>query len=377
MAYKKGLQTSDVKINNRIAILKILRKNVSSRVEIAKNLGMSRPAVSSTVNELIEEGLAKEVGKSESTQSGGKRATLLSINSRAAYSISVFINNQDFEIAVMDLSSNIILHKKFKLKYYVDYRITFEEIIVEIRKMIKELIDLGIDNPIIACSVIIKGMVNTETGKLVHSATLPDWSNIPIVDYFQEKLNIPVFIENDARAYTLFELKDKNEINGPLVCINIGSGIGTGVVIDNKIYRGNIGAAGILGHTTVLDGGPLCNCGNRGCWEALISVPAFLKELERTNPAYSDVTLETVIEKYKADDGFIKEIVFNYIGYWLAVGISNIISIFNPREIVIQGKYVEFGNELLQKIKNEVKNRKLSLIDETNISFSTRSSSIN
>ncbi|UOF88755.1 ROK family transcriptional regulator [Fodinisporobacter ferrooxydans] len=367
---KKSLRINDLKESNRIKILELIRQGICSRVEISKVLGMSKPAVSSIVEELISEGLVLEKGHGPSTISGGKKPILLNFNFKAGTIIAVYFNERWYEIALTDLATNIISYAKKSTAIYKDYKRTLDDLIHDIQDLINQRHNNNLP-PILACGIAIKGLVNPQQGTLKYSAALPDWSDVDIGKYLTNRLQVPVFIENDARAITYGETLIGNNTNcHSLICVTMSHGIGTGVVIQDEIYRGSQNGAVTFAHTTLVDNGPLCSCGNYGCWEALASVSAFLKELCKKNSKYQENNLIEIIQQFHDGDPFVSDVLLNYTGYWLGVGIANILNVFNPEKLIIQGDITLAGERLKNKIEEVAKKRALPVTRNVNISFS-------
>jgi glucokinase len=217
---------------------------------------------------------------------------------------------------------------------------------------ISELTALGVGAP---------GLVNPETGILFTSPNLPGWRNIPLRDIMQERLGKKTFLINDANAAALGEFyfgAARGARN--FIYITLSTGIGGGIVIDGKIYAGAIGAAGEVGHMTIDDKGPVCNCGNRGCWETLASGTALAREarhrikegartsiLEYTEGDVGKVTAEVIHNAAEQGDSLAKELIAR-TGYYVGVGLANLINIFNPELIVIGGGLSNIGDMLLK-----------------------------
>ena len=213
---------------------------------------------------------------------------------------------------------------------------------------------------IIAVGVGAPGLINPETGILFTSPNLPGWRDIPLRDTIQEKLGKKTFLINDANAAALGEFyfgAARGTRN--FIYITISTGIGGGIVIDGKIYSGAIGAAGEVGHMTIDDDGPICNCGNRGCWETLASGTALAREarhrieggmrtsiLEYAEGDMEKVTALVIQDAAEKGDSLAKELI-GRTGYYLGVGLANLINIFNPELIVIGGGLSNIGNMLL------------------------------
>jgi len=214
---------------------------------------------------------------------------------------------------------------------------------------------------IYAIGIGAAGISNPETGILFTSPNLPGWRDIPLRDIIQEKLGKKTFLTNDANAAALGEFyfgAARGTRN--FIYITLSTGIGGGIVIDGKIYSGAIGAAGEVGHMTIDDGGPICNCGNRGCWETLASGTALAKEarhrikegvrtsiLEYAEGDVEKVTAQTVHSAAEQSDSLAKELIAR-TGYYVGVGLANLINIFNPELIVIGGGLSNIGDMLLK-----------------------------
>jgi glucokinase len=217
---------------------------------------------------------------------------------------------------------------------------------------ISELAAVGIGAP---------GLSNPETGILFTSPNLPGWRDVPLRDIMQERLGKKTFLINDANAAALGEFcfgAARGAHN--FIYITLSTGIGGGIVIDGKIYSGAIGAAGEVGHMTIDDDGPLCNCGNRGCWETLASGTALAREarrrieegvttsiLEYAGGDMEKVTAQVIHSAAEQGDSLAEELIAR-AGYYVGVGLANLINIFNPELIVIGGGLSNIGDMLLK-----------------------------
>ncbi|WP_165452373.1 ROK family transcriptional regulator [Paenibacillus thalictri] len=358
----KTISKNDMKELNRLSILKTIRSGVCSRAEISASLGLSKPAVSSLVDELIKEGLVVETGRGDSTEAGGKRPILLDFQADAALIAAVSFNNKRYEVALTNLVGKVLFYVKKKITLHSDYRETMDLIVQDIRQLTDKAREQGIQQPVVACGMAIRGLVDTKRGMMRYSAAIP-WIDAPIGDYMGERLGIPIFLENDARAGTYAELLHGNgTYRDALVCVSVGLGIGTGVVINNEVYRGAFDAAVNLAHSTIDHAGPLCRCGNRGCWDALASLTAFGEELSRRDGKYAELDFDAALRMYREGDPAIADVLFNYTGYWLGVGIANILNVFNPEQVIIQGEITNAGPELERKIVEVVQSRALPAV---------------
>jgi glucokinase len=205
------------------------------------------------------------------------------------------------------------------------------------------------------------GISNPEAGILFTSPNLPGLREVLLGDIIQEKLGKKTFIINDANAAALGELyygaaRDARNF----IYVTISTGIGGGIVIDGKIYTGAIGIAGEVGHMTIDDNGPVCNCGNRGCWETLASGTALAREaklriskgvktsiLEYAAGNIENVTPQVIHSAAEKGDKLAKELIAR-TGYYVGVGLASLMNIFNPELIVIGGGLSNLGDMLLE-----------------------------
>jgi glucokinase len=205
------------------------------------------------------------------------------------------------------------------------------------------------------------GISNPEAGILFTSPNLPALRNILLGDIIQERLAKKTFLINDANAAALGEFyfgaaRDANNF----IYVTLSTGIGGGIVIDGRIYTGAIGAAGEVGHMTIDDNGPICNCGNKGCWETLASGTALAREAKRrikegvrtsilkyAEGDVEKVTAQVIHSAAEEGDSLAKELIA-WSGYYVGVGLANLINIFNPELIVIGGGLSNIGDMLLE-----------------------------
>jgi glucokinase len=212
-----------------------------------------------------------------------------------------------------------------------------------------------------AVGVGAAGISNPEAGILFTSPNLPGLREVLLADIIQERLGKKTFIINDANAAALGEFyygaaRDARNF----IYITISTGIGGGIVIDGEIYTGAIGIAGEVGHMTIDDNGPICNCGNKGCWETLASGTALSREaklriskgvktsiLEYAGGDIENVTPRAIHSAAEKGDKLAKELIAQ-TGYYVGVGLASLMNIFNPELIVMGGGLSNIGDMLLE-----------------------------
>ncbi len=228
---------------------------------------------------------------------------------------------------------------------------------------------IGIDR-VSAVGVGAPGLADTRDGILFTSPNLPGWKDVPLRDIIQEKLKEKAFLINDANAAALGEYYfGAAKETSHFIYVTISTGIGGGIVVDGKILNGSRGLAGEIGHMTIADEGPLCHCGNRGCWEALASGTALAKAARNRIEAGGDttilkfaegdiakVTALTVQTAAEKGDPIANELI-RKTAYYFGVGLTNLINIFNPEMIVIGGGLSNMGDRLLKPAYEEAGKR--------------------
>jgi glucokinase len=221
--------------------------------------------------------------------------------------------------------------------------------------------------------IAIAGVLDSKNGILTSSPNLPDWKNVPLKQTIQDRLGLDTFLINDANAAALGEHRFGAGIGAQdLVYLTVSTGIGGGIIIDDKLYEGSTGSAGELGHMTIDADGPRCNCGNYGCLEALASGTAVARvAIERIKAGkisilrdmkenITDITAEDVAKAARQEDKLANEIIAG-ASYYLGIGLANIVNIFNPQVIVIGGGMSKMGGMLIEPAKKIVKQRAFKL----------------
>lgn len=210
------------------------------------------------------------------------------------------------------------------------------------------------------------GIANSEKGIIEYSCNL-GFDNTPMRDYIREKIDKPVYIENDANAAAYGEFvagAAKGAKNA--VCITLGTGVGGGIIIDGKIYSGSNFAGAEIGHMVIDVHGPKCSCGRKGCFEVFSSATGLIRMTREAMEQDKDtlmhkisqerngkVTARTSFDAMRAGDKKAKEVVDEFINY-LAVGITNTINIFQPDILCIGGGVCNEGDTLLLPVKELV-----------------------
>lgn len=205
------------------------------------------------------------------------------------------------------------------------------------------------------------GIIDSENGKVIFSPNLPGWHEVPLEDAVRQRFNVSTYLGNDASLAALGEwcFGVKKQIAN-LIYITVSTGIGGGIICNGKPYTGVLGAAGEIGHMTIDVNGPRCNCGSVGCWETLASGTALAREavkhikegdstsiVEFAGGDLTRVDAKVVFEAANQGDKLANQLIAR-LGYYLGVGLANLVNIFNPELILIGGGVAKMGDLLLE-----------------------------
>ena len=242
----------------------------------------------------------------------------------------------------------------------------YTEIVKDMAELCKKIVsDNGYNmSNIKAVGIGSPGTVCNENGMIVYSNNIK-MHNVPVVEEFRKYINLPVNLENDANAAAYGEYTACGNNAKSFVFMTLGTGVGGGIIIDGKIYRGFNGAGAEIGHSSIVMDGKKCTCGKRGCLESYASVTALIEQTKEMMKKVPDSTMNewekkngkvsgrTAFECAKAGDVAAIEVKNQYIRY-VAEGISNMVNIFQPELFVIGGGISKEGDELLIPIKEFV-----------------------
>jgi len=289
-------------------------------------------------------------------------------NSR--FVIGVDVGATFVKIAKVDLRGSILSKDSIKTKDFQSRDSMISEIVKIIdrlsQKEKKHLAGVGVGIP---------GPVDYEKGVVFNLTNIKGWKNIPIKSILSKRLKgIPVFVDNDANAASIGEATwgaargSKN-----IVCITLGSGLGGGVIIDGKVYRGRSYSAAELGHICIDRNGPKCNCGSNGCFEAFVGNSYMVKDvikkiksgkktqlLALADNKLSNITPKLLDKAAQLGDKFSAEI-WNEMGRNVGIGLSSIINIFNPEIIVIGGGVSKASKHIFSSIKKTIRERSMEI----------------
>ena len=351
---------------NKIKVLGLIREHGTiSRAEIVEISGLSAPTVSRIVKGLIkEERLVESIGIGDS--SGGRPPVMLKFKGEESYVIGIDLGATATRGVLSDLNGKFIEEIKFPTRLNDG----FEEIAGDVSDLIHKLADSdrkAASARIFGVGIAVAGLVDLKKNIIEYS---PDfkWHNVDIVGELRKKIDYPIIFDNVTRLMALGGLSyGKGMKSNNFVCINVGYGIGSGVIIDGELLRGARGFAGEFGHITVeRDSKIQCSCEKYGCLEALASGKAIAntaqrllsdgnnsKILELSKGEISMVSAKTVADAARLGDELSLRI-FNEATEHIGIGIANLVNLFNPEMVIVGGGVSLAGDLFFDNIKRVV-----------------------
>jgi len=341
--------------NIGLALDTIRRHEPISRVDIARLTGLGRSTISGIVGRLLKEGLVQEIG-SASESGMGRRAVLLRLKARALAVAGVKLGPSGIIASLTDLYTEPIVTLTRPLPPGADG----EGVVSGIADAVRTLIDQAGFDPqrVLGVGLVIPGVVDPATGTSLNSY-FPHWRDLSLRDLLEERLELPVMVDNDANAVALAEHRfGAGRGVDQMIGITVGVGIGAGLIVDGHLYRGRKNGAGELGHVVLDMKGPTCVCGKNGCLEALAGDLALVANAAAAVAAGRAtaitplagspdlITREIIVAAAQAGDRLARELL-EQAGQWLGLGVAGAVNLLSPARIVVSGEAALQAGELL------------------------------
>lgn len=348
---------------NTAIILDCLRLNAPlSRARISSRTGLNRSTVSSIVSQLIQEKLVREIEFQKDKL--GRPGMLLELSPDGACAIGVEIGVDFVSIMLADFAAKPIWRKRVALDPEIGQSAFINRAGNLIQKALNQAREKG-SRPL-GIGVGVPGLVDVQQGELVFAPNLK-WSHVPLRQVLMERFDMPVFVENDANAAALGEyyFGVAREVEN-FIYLSADVGLGGGIILGGKLFRGNGGYAGEVGHMAFDPNGASCGCGRRGCWELLVSPRVVVQNIRATlrngadslirelvNGDLDHLTFDQVIEAAQADDPVALSALQD-VARWLGIGIANLVNTFNPELVVLGGGLARASQVLTPVIETTV-----------------------
>jgi predicted NBD/HSP70 family sugar kinase/biotin operon repressor len=340
---------------NRLRVIDALRqRGAISRADVARQTGLSRSTVSSLVADLQAEGLVveREVAAGPRGPEGGRPPVLIALDESAGAVVGIDFGHRHVRVAVSDLSFTVLRERTID----IDVDTAGHQALDVAAALVSDLLeDAGVAaDHVLAAGMGIPGPLDRRTGLMKSRGILPSMDGIDIAVAMEERLDLAVHLDNDANVGALGESTfgaGAGVETGVMAYLRLSAGIGAGLVIGGRPFRGARGIAGEIGHVLVDPQGPICRCGNRGCLETFVAGPALCELLKRS---HGPLTVpELVALAIEGDTGCQR--VIHDAGRVVGRAVADLCNFINPDLVVVGGELSVAGELLLDPMREAVR----------------------
>ncbi|MES2221379.1 MAG: ROK family protein [Acidobacteriota bacterium] len=365
--------TPDKTEQRELAILHLIHSGVNnSRLELARQADLSAASITAIVQRLLSKRLVVE---SEPTRSQlGRRPVPLEVRKDAAYLVGVDLGSFYSRIVITDINGNIL--QKFQTR--TEMQQGRERVLERTFQSIRQTIDTSAlpSGAIKGIGIAHSGVIDSHSGLVLsypRPGQMAEWKNVPLRDIFQNEFQIPCLLEDSVRTTTTAEKwfglgRDLSDF----LYIDVGMGIGAGIFLDGKLYRGAGGRAGEFGHITVDENGPLCSCGNNGCLETVASCAAIIQAVrtaieqgidsrirDLADGDLDNISIELIAAAAAENDSLAFRVLQKAASY-IAIGLADLVNLLNPRVMIFGGALFRAMPQLLSDpVRRIIKQRSL------------------
>lgn len=354
-------------LNRRRVVDALRERGIASRAELARATGLSRTTVSSIVGDLMDGGLVSEQEEATGVahgDHGGRPPVPLSLNTSVGVAVGVDFGHTHLRVAVADLSHEVLAETRRELDVDHSAEQGLDAAAEIVEAMLSEA-GVGRDR-VIGVGMGLPGPINRSTGTVGSSAILPGWVGIDAAAEMSRRIELPVEVENDANLGALAEFVwGSGKGHSELLYIKLSSGVGAGLLLGGRLYRGAGGTAGEIGHTPAQHGDSICRCGSRGCLETVASARAIAALLgsSRGEEISSAELLKLAGEGDNAALRLIGE-----AGREIGIAIAGLCNVINPGRVIIGGEMSAAGEAIIDPVTESIRRYAiLSAADEVTV----------
>ncbi len=357
-------------------IARLIKSGNSTIPDLSRDMNLSVPTITKLIGEMIEEGYVLDFGKHGTN--GGRKPNVYGLNPLAGYFAGVDIRMDKVEMALIDFKGEMTYHEINRDFTLENSKESLESLCTIVNTFL-DSIPVPRDR-VLAMGINISGRVNSESG---YSYSFYYVDEQPLSKQIEQRIGVPVYLENDTRAMTYGEyMCGEGQGESNMIFVNVGWGLGTGIIVDGKLFYGKSGFSGEYGHFPYFDNDILCGCGKRGCLETEASGSAVHRKLmarlgEGNASQLADkykkgenISLDDIMEAVHKEDVLAIEIIEG-VGSVLGQAISGLINLFNPDTIIIGGTLAETKDYIMLPLKSAVNKHSLALVSrDTAIKYS-------
>ena len=356
------LDLAAIRCRHTLLLLGLLWEEDRARVDIARDLGLSRSAISNIVAELMDVGLVQEAGARSGT-GVGRRATLLHLNARAATMLAIDLGASHARVDVLDLRCRTLATRTVPHDIQVGPQSTYG-LLRDLAGQVLHEAGVPIAHVAIA-GVGVPGPVDHESGRVIQPPNMPGWDNENVGAHLRDLLGVEVLVENDANLGALAEVRFGTHRGvSDLIYVKLATGIGAGVLLGGQLHRGARGGAGEIGHISINEHGPVGRSGNPGSLESYAAAQVLVPLATRlhatgTSTTMHALTVEDLIRHANTD--LLARAVWETVGHHLGVAVSTTLNLFNPHAVVIGGRLAQAGEVLISAIRASADRRTMRI----------------
>lgn len=352
---------------NHLLVLNSVRlQGPTARMALAQQTGLSKTTVSSIIDQLLQDGLVSEGDFMDAASTGGRRPILVNFNKDNGLVIGIEIGYSALTLITTNLAGEVksVLHEPFDftnppLTCLALLCATIRVFMARYELQWEQVLGIGIGIPV---------PFESRTHRLIYPPGKHSWDGIDIATYISHEFQVPVYVDNSANLAALSEGRyGAGKTFSDFVYIVIGYGIGCGLIRNQQIYHGAMGAAGEIGHLQLVDDGPLCICGKRGCLQTLADNNAIIHDaswgtsLARIAPRaqvspqlvdINDLDINDIIHAAEAGD-MSARLALQQAGRYIGRAVAMIMNLLNPEVVILEGATVRASRYLLDAIQEE------------------------
>lgn len=356
-----------MKLYNQKLLLRILKdKGPISRSDLSKMTDLTPPAISEITKELESLDLINNIGETRITR--GRFPTMYQLNKDAFKVIGVTIRSNSIRIGLINMAGDILYYKE-----QCQLTNTQPEVIADV---VSSLVDCVLQetktekHEVRGIGLGMHGIVDAVNGISVYPPHL-NWENIAIRELLEERIHLPVLVDNDCNTLALAEYWFGGGRNlNSFITLNVDYGIGAGIIVDGNLFHGRDFGAGQIGHIVISDNGPLCSCGKYGCLEAMSSKNSIVEIIQRkVKQGYPSsitqieadpdkINIQHIFEAAAKGDELALNTI-NHAAHYLGIGISMLVNLFNPEKVIVTGAVIHFKDYVLDTLNETFKKNAL------------------
>jgi predicted NBD/HSP70 family sugar kinase len=372
---KNGLKRCYPKsAEKELGLLRVIHKNDQvSRIDLVERTGFSAGSITGMVQSLISKGLVTELPVTARLSTSGRRPVGLKVRHDAAYLVGVDLGSFYLRTLVTDMLGNVV----HKIQIEANLPAGREQVLHKTFEAIRTVMrDCGVPRKSIrGIGLGHSGIIDSLTGTVLsfpRPGQMTEWKNVPLREMIVNEFSLPCILEDSVRAIALAErCYGMGRRLNDFVYIDVGMGIGAGIVLDGKLYKGFGDGAGEFGHMTVEENGPLCCCGNNGCLEMMASCAAIMRATrnaieqgvdskirELVMEDFRQLSIEVIAQAARENDSLAFRVLDEAVSH-IGVALADLVNLLNPGVVIFGGPLFRTAPHLLEALKRVLKQRAL------------------